>query len=162
MNITANPWGGLSIRKECFYIIQYQKCNLSMCLYYDNTMQKSVFYLPLTPETNNTKMNKTDAKEEKWKKQTKQGCPTFMKIENNSWAAAHSASRFMTEMKEAVCTHHCWCLLLLISKEGSLQGIFTFYLYYYNYYYIIYNLSVLVLVLCLFCCFLSSGIFSDK
>lgn len=116
-------------------------------------MQKSVFYLPLTPETNNTKMNKTDAKEEKWKKQTKQGCPTFMKIENNSWAAAHSASRFMTEMKEAVCTHHCWCLLLLISKEGSLQGIFTFYLYYYNYYYIIYNLSVLVLVLCLFCCF---------
>lgn len=36
-----------------------------MCLYYDNTMQKSVFYLPLTPETNNTKMNKTDAKEEK-------------------------------------------------------------------------------------------------
>lgn len=95
-----------------------------------------------------------------------------MKIENNSFlgemtskliqrlavAAAHSASRFMTEMKEAVCTHHCWCLLLLISKELSLQGIFMFYLYYYNYYYIIYNLSVLVLVLCLFCCFLSGHI----
>lgn len=43
-------------------------------------MQKSVFYLPLIPETNNTKMNKTDAKEEKWKKQTKQGCPTFSKL----------------------------------------------------------------------------------
>lgn len=39
-------------------------------------MQKSVFYLPLTPETNNTKMNKTDAKEKKWKKK-KTGMPNF-------------------------------------------------------------------------------------
>lgn len=42
------------------------KAFLSFFLYIMIThMQKSVFYLPLTPETNNTKMNKTDAKEEK-------------------------------------------------------------------------------------------------
>lgn len=43
-------------------------------------MQKSVFYLPLTPETNNTKMNKTDAKEKKWKKKKNRDAQLLWKL----------------------------------------------------------------------------------